>query len=302
MLQQKIYGIKNHLNRTIGIILLSLVLMLLPKITLAQQSDTSPQHTLTGSIEIHSQFVSKYLSSKRDLIIYLPPNYQQETTRRYAVLYLHDGQNLFDGATSFIQGQEWQCDETAQRLILAHTIEPIIIVGIYNTGNDRIDEYTPTADAKYNKGGKADLYGQLLVNELKPFIDAHYRTLTDREHTALGGSSLGGLVSIYLGIKYADVFGKLAVISPSVWWDKRSILDYIKRSAIKPNTRIWIDIGTEEDEEGVGDTKLLQEALIAKGWQNDKNLKCLIVKGAKHNEQAWSQRFDQILGFLFPVK
>src|SRR5258705_10465824 len=150
-------------------------------------------------------------------MVYLPPGYEASKRKSYSVFYLHDGQNLFDGATSFIPGQEWRVDETAQRLIDAGKIEPLIIVGINNAGKDRIDEYTPAADAKYKAGGKANLYGRMLVEELKPFIDAHYRTRQGAAHTGVGGSSLGGLVSLYLSLKYPRVFGRAAVVSPSVW-------------------------------------------------------------------------------------
>src|SRR5882672_7404931 len=136
--------------------------------TVAQQP-----HTLTGDIRMHKSFHSKILNNDRDVLVYLPPGYDPAKGKHYSVFYMHDGQNLFDGATSFIPGQEWRVDETAQRLITAGKIEPLIIVGIYNTGKDRINEYTPAEDAKY-KGGKADLYGRMLVEELKPFIDTAY--------------------------------------------------------------------------------------------------------------------------------
>jgi predicted alpha/beta superfamily hydrolase len=158
----------------------------------AQQS-----HTLTGDIQAHKNFHSNVLGNDRDVLVYLPPGYDASKGRRYSVLYMQDGQNLFDGATSFIPGQEWRVDETAQRLIGAGKIEPLIIVGIYNT-KDRINEYTAAQDAKYEMGGKADLYGRMLVEELKPFIDGRYRTKKDAQHTGLAGSSLGGLVSLYL--------------------------------------------------------------------------------------------------------
>ena len=127
------------------------------------------------------------------MLVYLPPDYDQATADRYPVLYLHDGQNVFDQATSF--GDEWRVDETAQELITAGCIEPIIVVGIYNTGDHRIDEYTPTPSADGTLGGRADDYGRMLVEELKPFIDATYKTFPGAANTALGGSSLGGLLT-----------------------------------------------------------------------------------------------------------
>ncbi|MEK7833277.1 MAG: alpha/beta hydrolase-fold protein, partial [Acidobacteriota bacterium] len=150
-------------------------------------NQTSPtKHTLTGEFRHHSKLHSTFLAHDRDVVVYLPPGYQDEN-KRFPVFYLHDGQNVFDAATAF-NGVEWGMDETAQRLILSGRIEPLIIVAIYNTGADRIDEYTPTIDPRQKRGGKADLYGRFLIEELKPFIDRNYRTLAGPEFTGLGGS------------------------------------------------------------------------------------------------------------------
>lgn len=264
------------------------------------------QQYLTGNIEYIRGFQSEILPDRRDIIIYLPPDYYQNSTRRYPVFYMHDGQNLFDGNTSFIRGQEWRVDESAERLIIDGVIEPLIIVGIYNTGAERINEYTPSFDDYYQAGGRGDLYGRMLVEELKPMIDARYRTLTLAEHTALGGSSLGGLITIYLGLKYPQVFGKLAVISPSVWWDSRYILGYVNRLEQKQNVRIWEDIGTKEGQGFTAnqtaklDARKLRDALIKKGWVLNVDLKYYEAKGAGHNEAAWAARMPDILKYLFP--
>src|SRR5918992_4420314 len=119
-------------------------------------------HTLSGEFRTHKSFHSRFLPSDRDILVYLPPGHDANKKQRYPVLYLHDGQNLFDGATSFIKGVEWQVDETAQALITNGAIRPVIIVGIYNTGKERIDEYTPTVDVRHKMGGKADLYGRMI--------------------------------------------------------------------------------------------------------------------------------------------
>jgi predicted alpha/beta superfamily hydrolase len=262
-------------------------------------------HTLTGDIRYHKNFHSTILNNDRDVIVYLPPAYEANKNKRYSVLYLHDGQNIFDGATSFIPNQEWKVDETAQSLINAGKIEPLIIVGIYNTGKDRINEYTPAEDAKY-KGGNADLYGRLVVEELKPFVDQTYRTKPDRTHTGLGGSSLGGLVSLYLGLKYPNVFSKLAVVSPSVWWADKYIIHSVANLPRKPTLRIWLDIGTKESRDPeeaaktVEDVRLLQATLVKKGWRSGKDLDYFEAKDAEHNERAWAARTDKILEFLFP--
>jgi predicted alpha/beta superfamily hydrolase len=265
-------------------------------------------HTLTGEIRSHKNFHSSVLQNDRDVLVYLPPAYNAAKAKRYPVFYMHDGQNLFDGATSFIPGKEWRVDETAQRLIAAGKIEPLIIVGVYNTGKDRINEYTPAADPKYKMGGKADQYGRMLVEELKPFIDSHYRTRTDANHTGLGGSSLGGLVSLYLALKYPMVFGRVAVVSPSVWFANKQIVHYVEDLPRKPRVHIWMDIGTKEgpnaDEakQTVNDARLLKETLLKKGWRLGRDLNYFEAEGAEHNEDAWAARVESILTFLFPRK
>jgi predicted alpha/beta superfamily hydrolase len=288
----------NHFRRRIADLA---VIVFLCGIAVAQRP-----HTLTGDVRLHHGFHSKILNNDRDVIVYLPPGYDASKTMRYPVFYLHDGQNLFDGATSFIPGQEWRADEIAQSLIESRKIAPLIIVGIYNTGAGRVNEYTAVADAKYKTGGQADLYGRFLVEELKPFIDTAYRTRPDAAHTGLGGSSLGGLVSLYLGLKYSNVFRRIAVISPSVWWADKHIVKYTDGLSKKPPLRIWLDIGTgegrdvKEARDTVEGARLLKTALVQKGWKSGKDLEYFEAEGAKHNESAWSARFDRILEFLFP--
>lgn len=266
------------------------------------------QHTLSGEFRTHKNFHSKFLPTDRDVLVYLPPGYEKNKKQRYPVFYLHDGQNLFDGATSFIKGSEWQIDETAQALIKARAIAPVIIVGIYNTGRERVDEYTPTRDAAHDMGGKADLYGRMLVEELKPFIDAEYRTLPEAANTGLGGSSLGGLVSLHLALTYPQTFGRVAVVSPSVWWDNKVILREVEALTKAPTLRIWLDIGTKEggnaasNEVTTKDARLLRDALLAKGWKQGVNLKYFEAEGAEHNERAWAGRVGPMLRFLFPIR
>jgi len=263
-------------------------------------------HTLTGDVRLHKDFHSSILNNNRNIIVYLPPGYDAKKKQRYPVFYMHDGQNLFDGATSFISGQEWRVDEAAESLINERKIEPLIIVGVYNTGTERVNEYTPAADPKY-KGGKGDLYGRFLVEELKPFIDKTYRTKPDAQHTGLGGSSLGGLISLYLGLKYPTVFTKIAVVSPSVWWADNNIVRFAENQSRKPPLRIWLDVGTKEGRDAtqakaVADTRLLKEALIKKHWKEGKDLKYFEAQAAEHNEKAWAARTPDILQFLFPKK
>jgi len=265
-------------------------------------------HTLTGDVRLHKDFHSNILNNDRNVIVYLPPGYDTNKSQRYAVFYMHDGQNLFDGATSFIPGQEWRVDETAEGLIKTGRIEPLIVVGIYNTGVERVNEYTAAPDPKYKTGGKADLYGRFLVEELKPFIDKTYRTKRDARHTGVGGSSLGGLISLYLGLKYPTVFTRIAIVSPAVWWAENHIVRFAENQSHKLPLRIWLDIGTKEGrdapeaERSVEGARLLKTTLIRKGWKDEKDLKYFEAEGAEHNEKAWAARTPEILKFLFPKK
>jgi predicted alpha/beta superfamily hydrolase len=254
----------------------------------------------TDSVQRHHNFISKYVPYRRDLIVYLPPDYEKGSAR-YPVLYLHDGQNLFDPDTAYVRGMDWKVDETADALIRAGEIAPLIIVGIFNTGEHRIEEYTPTRDRNLG-GGHAELYGRMLVEELKPFIESRYRTLSGPTNTGLGGSSLGGLATVYLGFTYPEVFGKLAVLSPSVWWDNQAIVKMIARTQVKPQLRIWLSMGTDESKTGVRDANLLHTALVAKGWKEGEDLHYEVIPGAKHEEAAWAERVDHVLRYLFPAK
>jgi predicted alpha/beta superfamily hydrolase len=167
-----------------------------PKPVLTNPQPPAPG-TLAARLHKHEQFVSRLVEENHDLLVYLPPGYEAQGEGRFPVLYMQDGQNLFDPETSFIKGNYWRMGETADALIEAGAIEPLIIVGIYNTGDKRIDEYTPVEDKRLG-GGHADAYGRMLVEELKPFIDAQYQTLPGPENCGMGGSSLGGLVTLYL--------------------------------------------------------------------------------------------------------
>jgi predicted alpha/beta superfamily hydrolase len=257
-----------------------------------------PEHTLTGDIRTHEGFHSRFLEHDRTVTVYLPPGYEADRGRRYPVLYLHDGQNVFDRATSV--GEEWRVDETAQEMIEAGTIEPLIAVGIWNTGVHRIDEYAPTPREDKGGGGKADLYGRMLVQELKPFIDRTYRTLPGAANTAMGGSSLGGLLTMHLGLRFPLAFSKIAVLSPSVWWDDRVILREVEALPAKLAQRIWLDAGDREGADVIPDARALRDALVAKGWTEGQDLAYLEAEGGEHNEASWAARVGAVLQFLFP--
>jgi predicted alpha/beta superfamily hydrolase len=260
--------------------------------------------TLTGDIRFHTNFGSKFLENRREIAVYLPPQYAIEASRRFPVLYMHDGQNCFNEATSF--AGEWQADETAQRLIEAGEIPPIIIVAVANAGDDRIAEYTPTAEPRHPEGGNGAQYAKFLMKEVKPFIDKTYRTLPDKPNTGVCGSSLGGLISLYIASEYPDEVGLCGSVSPSLWWDDRQMIRSIQADARwTKSCKIWLDMGTAETVEKKGDgptagSRALSAVLIGAGRKPERDYKYLEVRGGEHNEPAWAKRFDKILLFLFP--
>ncbi len=266
----------------------------------------TPPSTCTGIIRAHHRFVAPQFNNARTILVYLPPAYDDQPQQRFPVLYMHDGQNVFDARTSF-GGVEWEADETAERLILAGEIEPLIIVAIYNN-EARLDEYTPFRDPERG-GGQGDDYLAFIVETLKPVIDRTYRTLPGREHTAIAGSSLGGLISLYAPFRHAGVFGKAAALSPSLQWAEQRIFDYLEEHPAPGTLKLWIDAGSEETLSRRAEERATRLAdyclplvrmLRKKGYESDAELHFEEVAGARHHERDWGARFDRVLKFLFP--
>jgi predicted alpha/beta superfamily hydrolase len=248
------------------------------------------QHTLAGDIRQHPQFESRILGNRRDVLVYLPRGYRRLSRRCYPVLYSQDGQNVFDAATAFA-GVEWGMDETAQRLIRKNLIEPLIIVAVANTGEDRIHEYAPTTGPIFataleekRSRGLAKKYGQFLIEELKPYIDQEYRTKREAEYTGLGGSSMGGLLALSLGLWFPDFFRRLMVMSPAVWWDDEAIVRMIEGLDSKPPLKIWLDTGTNET--GWERARKLRDRLVEKGWRLSHDLG-ITKRGRRTVKAAW---------------
>lgn len=267
-------------------------------------SKAAPVSHRTGDIRTHERFKSKALGNERTIWVWLPPDYESKKGERYPVLYMHDGQNLFDAATAFI-GIEWGADETADRLIRAGAIPPIIIVGIANTP-ERMNEYTPWPDESRKSGGKGEAYARFLMEEVKPFIDKTYRTKPDWSNTGVAGSSLGGLISLHLAMAHPDVFSKCAAISPALMWaDGRMLKEVGAKSDRLKGVRLWFDMGTSEGRQidsfssAVMWTRGLEESLIKGGFKKGDNYQYVEVKDGEHNEAAWAARLDQILIFLY---
>lgn len=238
------------------------------------------------------QFRSDVMSQERKFLVMLPAEYDSSPQTRYPVLYMHDGQRVF---------VDWRIDELMAPLVAANQMQPIIVVAIFNgdSQEERFSDYTPTRDSKFAKSGNADLYGRMIVEELKAIMDSEFRTSPEPANTAIGGTSLGGLVSIYLALKYPNIFGKAAVMSPSVWWDNQMILREVKKLNSKPAQKIWLDIGTAEGNLSIAGTKALRDALMAKGWQSESDLKYFEAKGAEHDEKSFARRAPEMLKYLF---
>ena len=253
-------------------------------------------------LHFHPRFHSRVLPDDRDITVYLPAGYDDDTDRRYPVLYMNDGQNLFDEEAAFVRGRTWKLAESADTAIASGEVEPLIVVGVANAGERRLAEYTPTHDWKMG-GGEADKYGQMLIDELLPYIAANYRVLQGMASTGLGGSSLGALAALYLGLKHADIFGRLAVLSPSVWWNHRVLVSLVGEMAPRTGLRpkIWLDIGEGEGRRAVADTEMLERRLRSRGWRPGVELSYWQIPGGTHDEAAWAARVRPMLRFLFPA-
>lgn len=259
-------------------------------------------HTLTGHFHILRDFRSVVLGNTRHVFVYLPPTYGEASHRRFPVLYMQDGQNLFDPGLSFIRGQDWRLDETAQTLIAQGEVEPMLIVGIDHAGVSRAEEYTPTRDPRRNAGGRAADYARMLAEELKPWIDHHYRTKRGPEDTGVGGSSLGGLVTLYLGLSHPQVFGRVAALSPSIWWHGREILGRARRLRAKLPLRVWLDAGTDEGPGTLRNVQMLKNVLLRRGWRMGEDLFYREIAGGRHSEYDWGLRAGDMLRALFPPR
>jgi predicted alpha/beta superfamily hydrolase len=255
-----------------------------------------------GALEFHRQFRSRVLGNERDLVVWLPPG--MDGRKRHPVIYFQDGQNLFEPGTAF-NGQDWHAGRTAAELVRAGEIEPPILVGVYNTGAARIDEYAPTpgkisADGESYSRGRARQYVQFVTGEVKPFIDGHYRTLTGPAHTSIAGSSMGGLAAFYAVLWQPRIFGAAGVLSPSTWWDDAATIHFVEDLRKKPPVRLWLDTGTAEP--GWENTRRLHDTLVEHGWRDGQDLHYLEVEGAEHNEAAWAARTGPLLRWLVPGK
>lgn len=250
-------------------------------------TDSAPH----GALRVLRGLESPQLNNNRDIYVYLPPTYWTDTNRRYPVIYMHDGQNLFDPRTSF--AGEWNVDgvidASAPRGLEA------IVVGITNT-SERLHEYSPFDDPKHG-AGKGDAYLSFIIDTLKPIIDADFRTKPDRGCTGIAGSSMGGLISLYGFFARNDVFGFAGVMSPALWFGARGIFAYLDQARYVGG-RVYVDVGTKEGSAELNDVKRLRDRLLELGYEHGHDMLFMVDLGAGHNEAAWARRMERVLKFL----
>jgi len=241
------------------------------------------QHTASKQVHIISEkFDMPQLGRQRRVWIYLPADYAA-SKRKYPVIYMHDGQNLFDAYTSGYG--EWGIDEILDKM---PDKEESIIVGIDHGGEYRITEYDPY-DSKYGKGRGGD-YVDFLAKTLKPYVDGHYRTETDARHTTIAGSSMGGLISMYAALKYPDVFGNAGIFSPAFWIAAPDIYKYAQQHKLPAYSRFYFVCGDAESDSMVADMQKMADIIHAEG-KNPEKAPVVIIKGASHNEKQWNGDF-----------
>jgi len=256
------------------------------------------EHTIVGDVTTIEDFNMPELKRTRDIWIYVPPDYQDNTSKHYPVLYVQDGQNLFDVITS--SSGEWGIDETMENFFENGQTEGVIVVGIENGGTHRTQEYSPWEFQYDNEilGGEGDKYVDFIVNTLKPHIDENYRTLSNRENTGIGGSSMGGLISLYAAIKYQEIFSKVCVMSSAFWIGSDNTLSFLASNPKEDNMLIYLDAGELEGQDMVDNTNGVYEKLLEIGFSQDDLMKVLDEDG-QHNEAFWRERFPDAFLWLF---
>ena len=266
-------------------------------LTIQSWEDLGAGNPSTAASNVHimsNSFFMPQLNRNRKIWIYLPPDYQT-STKTYPVIYMQDGQNLFDNATSF--SGEWQIDETLNNLF-SQGDYGAIVVGIENGGSNRINEYTPWNNPQYG-GGEGDQYMQFIAETLKPYVDSNYRTKSGAEYNALIGSSLGALISNYGGVKYSGVFSKIGSFSPAYWIVRDQFNNYIQTSTANlSNMRIYFVAGSNESSTMASDIETVKNNLQAKGLKSTNTLVKLDSYG-QHNENYWKGEFAAAYKWIF---
>lgn len=255
------------------------------------------QHSALPNVHILAPaFALPQLRRTRRVWVYLPPDYEGDT-RRYPVLYLQDGQNVFDQYTSF--AGEWGVDETLNQLAASgQDLGGCLVVAVDNGGRHRLDEYSPWRNKRTQRGGEGAQYVDFMVNTLKPLIDHHYRTQPARESTGVAGSSMGGLLATYAALRYPDVFGRVGVLSPAYWFAAPALLSYVAQQPPRPDTRWYFICGTQESPSMVPLMTAVRDALYNAGVPAN-NLNFKVIADGQHAEWFWRREFGDAYRWLF---
>lgn len=254
--------------------------------------------TDAGTLVTLPAVYSPQLDNTRDVYVHLPPDYDHEV-RRYPVVYMHDGQNLFDTGTSF--AGSWHVEAAVASAVRLG--RPAIVVGIPNMGHARIGEYSPFDDARFG-AGRADLYLDWIEQTLKPMVDQRYRTLREARWTGIAGSSMGGLVSLYAAFTRPETWGFAAVLSPSLWFAGGRIFDVVSdalETSAAPMPRLYLDSGGREGATTLANARRLRDLLLEHGYAEGETLRYVEDLAAGHTESAWSRRFRKALPALLAV-
>ena len=244
-------------------------------------------HARKGRLVVLPSVHSPQLDNRRDIFVYVPAT-RARGDACYPVIYMQDGQNLFDPALSF--AGTWGVDE-ALRWASRRGLDAIV-VGIPNMGAARIAEYDPFM-------GTGDRYLDFVTHTVKPLVDGQFPTLPDREHTGIAGSSMGGLISLYAFFRYSETFGFAAALSPSLWFADGALLDLVARAPRVPGGgRLYLDVGMREGQQTVALARRLRDLLLAKGYEAGRDFRWVEDKDGVHHESAWGRRFRAALPFL----
>ena len=251
----------------------------------------------TSYTYLSNNFQFTPLSGTRRIWVYLPPDYQSNPAKRYPVLYMHDGQNVFENGGF----GSWKVQDALNQLHAAG--KPVGIVVAINNSSDRLAEYAPFANAKYAANPKGDQYIDAVIRNIIPYINANYRTLPDRENTGIAGSSLGGLISFYAGLKKDSVFGRIGAISPSFWYNRNDLSTYLQNKTLNfvSKTKIYFICGDSEgDPDMVPDMQVFHQNTMKKGF-TQQQVNYEVVAGGKHSESSWATQISRVYEFLFPL-
>jgi predicted alpha/beta superfamily hydrolase len=252
--------------------------------------------TATDNVEVLSQeFEMPGLDRLRKIRVYLPPNYSS-SEKSFPVLYMHDGQNLFDDKTSYVG--EWGVDEALNQLHNQNKLS-LIVVGVDNGQAQRMNELSPWQNNKYGVA-EGEQYMQFIVEQVKPYIDSHYRTIADQQNTAIMGSSMGGLISHYAILKYPNTFSKAGIFSPSFWYSEQ-VYKFTEQNAPDEKARLFYLMGGNEGSDSVANMEKMVHQIKRQGHSADR-VYSDVVAGGEHNEQFWRANFDRAVLWLFEVE